>query len=654
MLLCRMLLVQRPFLLLLLLSLLSLGAWGQSCNGSLGDPVIDQNFGSGANPGAPLAAGITNMTYTAANSPKDGQYTIANSLLAANNIFTTSWWDVPHDHTGNPNGYMMIVNASLQPSIFFNQTANGLCPNTTYYFSAYILNLTLNNAFTANFNHPNILFAVVTPSGQILDTASTGSIPLGNSGTDWKQYGVFFTTPADVSEVVVVMSNKAPGGYGNDFILDDITFRACGPIITEGISSVAGPKNLSLCEGASTTVNFSAQVVGNGTPFYQWQSNIDSAGWLDMAGATSNTINIPFVNAQPGQYQYRMGVANGSAITNAVCRVYSTPMTVYVNPLPVVPAIPSQVLCQGSQLQLQASGGATYTWNGPGIANASQNPLVINNVTPANSGTYTVVAMSDSGCTAVPVSTTVIVYPTIIPTVSSNVGICAGESTQLSASGGTHYLWEPATGLDNDTIPNPTATPSQTTPYKVIISNGGCVDSSKTVMVTVNQNPIANAGSDIYLFQGQSTILQGSAQGDNITGTFWTPATFLSDPTSLTPIATPTHDITYTLTVATSTCGASTSSVFVRVYQKVTIPNAFSPNNDGINDYWDIQALNTYPESITQVFNRYGQQVFQSTGYANPWDGTSNGKALPAGTYYYIIDLKNGQPKLSGWVLIVR
>jgi gliding motility-associated-like protein len=92
----------------------------------------------------------------------------------------------------------------------------------------------------------------------------------------------------------------------------------------------------------------------------------------------------------------------------------------------------------------------------------------------------------------------------------------------------------------------------------------------------------------------------------------------------------------------------------VRVFKKITIPNAFSPNNDGINDLWDIKALDTYPQSTIMVFDRYGKQVFQSIGYAKPWDGAYNGKALPEGTYYYIIDLKDGQPKLSGWVLIIK
>jgi gliding motility-associated-like protein len=329
-------------------------------------------------------------------------------------------------------------------------------------------------------------------------------------------------------------------------------------------------------------------------------------------------------------------------------------LSVYVNPTPVVPPFPDQKVCEGDQLVLTATGGGSYTWTGPGLSSTTQNPLVINNATPANAGTYTVVAVSDSGCTAAPVRANVTVVPKIVPGISGNVAICAGESTQLSATGGLYYRWTPSTGLDNDTLANPTATPLQTTTYTAHISNGGCVDSSKTVTVTVNQNPVADAGSNIVLYQGQSAKLNGSITGDNITNYYWAPATYLDNPNLLTPITTPTDNITYTLTAISQSCGTSTSSVYVRVYKKVTIPNAFSPNGDGINDYWDINALNTYPKSTTQVFDRYGRQVFQSTGYARPWDGTISGQPLPAGTYYYIIDLKDGQPKLSGWVLVVK
>jgi gliding motility-associated-like protein len=646
--------------LLLIFMAFALGATAQSqtCTGSLGDPVINQDFGSGSNPGPPLPAGFTDMTYTNNNDPQDGSYTIATNLTAGNNTHPYTWYNVPHDHTGNNNGYMMIVNASYAPSVFFTQTASGLCPNTKYYFSAWILNLMIPGPITASYSHPDITFSIETTDGVVQQTINTGPIPASpfNIGsTNWIQYGAFVTTPANATTLVVKMTNNAPGGNGNDFVLDDITFRACGPIILSGIGSVTGGSTAAICQGSPATFNLQASVVGDNNPVYQWQSSYNNGNWDDISGGNADALAVNFTNTnQAGTYQYRMGVANGSAITDAGCRVYSSPVIFTINPLPVVPAIPDQTICETYPLTLTASGGVSYTWTGPALLPTSQNPLIINNVTPANAGTYTVVATSAGGCPASPVHTTITVIPKVVPLVSAGVPVCAGESTQLTAAGGKYYKWQPATGLNHDDIPNPVASPQQTTTYTVHISNDGCADSSKTVTVTVNQNPVADAGNNIILFEGQSATLNGSVKGDNITGYSWSPSTFLSNPDSLDPVTTPTDNITYTLTATSQSCGISTSSVFVRVYKKILIPNAFSPNKDGTNDYWDVGGLVTYPESTVLVFNRYGQQVYQSTGYAKPWDGTYNGSALPAGTYYYIIDLKNNTPKLSGWVVIIR
>jgi len=626
----------------------------QTCNGSLGDPVIHQDFGSGTNPGGPLAAGITDMLYSTDNCPVDGSYTIANSLTGSANTHPYTWHNVTADHTGNPNGYFMIINANYNPSVFFTQTANGLCPNTYYFFSAYILNLMIPGPITATFHHPDITFSIETTSGAVLQTLNTGTIE-ALSSPKWVQYGVGFTTPADVTDVVVVMTNHGEGGNGNDFLLDDITFQACGPIIKEGFGSTNGPSSISLCQGSNATNILQTQVVGNGTPSYQWQSNNNGTGWVDMNGETNSSLTVVTTNAAPGVHQYRLGVANGSAISVVSCRVYSPPLTIYVNPLPVVPPIGDQTVCESHTLQLTAQGGAGYVWTGPNMSPTSQNPLVINNVTPANAGLYSVVALSDSGCTSAPVKVNVNVIPIVVATVSNPaITICAGDKAPLAASGGLYYKWTPSTGLDHDDIPNPIASPLTTTKYTVHVSNGGCTDSSKTVTVTVNQNPVADAGSPIVLFEGQSATLKGNVTGDNITSYSWSPTTFLSDPNSLTPIATPTDNITYTLTAISQTCGTATSSVFIRVYKKIIVPNTFSPNNDGINDHWNIEALFTYPQCSVLVYNRYGQQVYQNVGYAKPWDGTFNGSPLAPGTYYYIIDLKNNTPKITGWVLLVR
>ncbi|WP_293304321.1 gliding motility-associated C-terminal domain-containing protein [Pedobacter sp. UBA5917] len=93
-------------------------------------------------------------------------------------------------------------------------------------------------------------------------------------------------------------------------------------------------------------------------------------------------------------------------------------------------------------------------------------------------------------------------------------------------------------------------------------------------------------------------------------------------------------------------------TVSIRNDCEITAPNAFTPNGDGVNDYWQISAI--AETDMIKVFNRNGAIVFQSKGYAAPWDGTSNGKPIPVGTYYYLIISKNGAKKISGNVTILR
>jgi gliding motility-associated-like protein len=85
------------------------------------------------------------------------------------------------------------------------------------------------------------------------------------------------------------------------------------------------------------------------------------------------------------------------------------------------------------------------------------------------------------------------------------------------------------------------------------------------------------------------------------------------------------------------------------------ISKAFSPNNDGINDAWEIGNINLYPELEVIIYNRWGQLVWKSgRGYPVPWDGTGKGDRLPMDSYHYIIDLHNGKRPIIGNVTIVR
>lgn len=86
----------------------------------------------------------------------------------------------------------------------------------------------------------------------------------------------------------------------------------------------------------------------------------------------------------------------------------------------------------------------------------------------------------------------------------------------------------------------------------------------------------------------------------------------------------------------------------------ISIPNTFTPNGDGINDLWNITALAYYPDCTLNVYSRYGSLVYRSVGYGTPWDGTSGGRRVPVGTYYYILDLKDGKKPVSGPITIIK
>jgi gliding motility-associated-like protein len=308
--------------------------------------------------------------------------------------------------------------------------------------------------------------------------------------------------------------------------------------------------------------------------------------------------------------------------------------------------------CVGDTVVLNATGGSSYQWSGPNLPATTNNPVTINGISAADAGQYTVVAYNQYACSST-VTTQINVNPVPVATAAGATTICAGDSTSLTASGGAFYLWTPGKTLSDSTISNPVAFPTDTTTYTVKVSNASGCFATQTVTVNTLKKAIANAGTNKVIFEGQTVKLTASEKYGNLF--YWTPTTALSDPNVLTPLANPVNDITYTLHVTSTTnCGTDSSNVFVKVYKKITIPNTFSPNGDGRNDYWDIDALITYPESLLLVFDRYGQQVFRSVGYANPWDGKYNGQPVPVGTYYYVLDLKNNTPKISGWVLVVR
>ena len=181
----------------------------------------------------------------------------------------------------------------------------------------------------------------------------------------------------------------------------------------------------------------------------------------------------------------------------------------------------------------------------------------------------------------------------------------------------------------------------------------GCRSDTAIKFVTVYPNPIIDMGADIATLENNIVTLKPQVSGGGLSF-LWTPPKYLSSTTVQSPLAVPIESITYRLTVSAIGGCTATDTVHVKVLKQLNVPNVFSPNGDGINDTWIIRSLADYPGCTVEVFSRYGAPVFSSTGYSTPWDGTLKGSPLPVGTYYYIIDPKNGLPKITGNVTILK
>src|SRR5947209_5382879 len=191
-------------------------------------------------------------------------YTIINKTLGC---FGPTWHSIYQDHTGDQNGYFMLVNASFEPSDFYIQKVDGLCGNTTYEFAAWVLNMCL----TEDRIKPNLTFRIEKTDGTLLQSFDTGDIGI-TQGIIWKQFGFYFTTPVNTSSVVIRITNNAPGGIGNDLALDDITFRPCGAKITASVNG--GNNSVDYCEGLASAISLSASISsGYNNPVFQWQSS---------------------------------------------------------------------------------------------------------------------------------------------------------------------------------------------------------------------------------------------------------------------------------------------------------------------------------------------------------------------------------------------
>lgn len=179
--------------------------------------------------------------------------------------------------------------------------------------------------------------------------------------------------------------------------------------------------------------------------------------------------------------------------------------------------------------------------------------------------------------------------------------------------------------------------------YILEVSYMGCTDYD-TVVVTTAGEVIVDAGPDIELYPTQTGTIGGSPTTDPSNTIEWTPPIYLNDPLIDNPsVIEPEISTWYYVTATDSNGCTGIDSVFVEVLPEIVIPDGITPGSDGKNDTWILDFIDQYPgvEIYIGVYNRWGDLLFESDeNYNDDWDGTTeDGKRLPAGTYYYVIEV---------------
>lgn len=612
------------------------------CDGMLGENAIpDGDFGTGQANTLPSDPGVApGFIYLPDPPPNDGYYTITNNTSGWGWFADQNWIDIK-DNSPDPNGYMMVVNANYVPGIFFEKSI-AVCENTPYFFSADIINM-IEPAISDHIL-PNIDFLV---NGAVL--FSSGNVP---QDATWRTYGFIYQSPPGVAQVQITLRNNAPGGTGNDLALDNLSFRVCAP---EAIL----PDSISVCKGNAVTIPLELKGGNFPTPGFQWQSSVDGgASWQDIPGAGSNpyVLNDP----QPGQ-KIRVIVANAPGnFSESGCRIISTVTTLVLGS--GGNHMMSATICAG---QAYAFGDSTYTQSGTyehSFASAGGCDSLVTlhlDVKPVGPSYrelalcageswqgkffYSDTLLTDTlatqeGCDSISV-TAVRILPTPEPLISGPDTICAGETATLDAGDFEAYQWSSGSNASR----TDTNTPGT---YTVTVTDAnGCKGSATAQLDVVKLHALYTVSPPECAAGADGSILVTGVFGGVMPYRYGLNGQILQD----TPLFDHLKRGIYSL-IAEDGTGCRFETIVEIGGGKVPdvyVPNVFSPDDDGTNDYHTlftgdcVERINRF-----EIFDRWGNQLFAISAPVLPdsdllhWNGEFRGQAMPPGVYVWLADIQ--------------
>ena len=614
------------FLFLLVASDAAYGQLG-FCLGSKGLPIFTEDFGSGTTFGPQLPAATTSYNYVS-GTPNDGDYT-----LSSQTNLNASWHNA-QDHTpGDTNGKSLIVNASFTSGEFYKRTVNGLCVNTTFEFTAWLMNV-FNSASGAcgGTGIPiNVTFEIWDATETtLLKSGSTGDIN-GTPSAIWEQFGLTFTTLPGQTSVVLIMKNNGVGGCGNDLAIDDIMFRSCGDftIIATGPDNVS---SFTACQDQlPTNINLNVFSEGTNLNVYQWQESNDNNVWTDIAGETTDNY-VPTITATKF---FRVKVAEDIAnLANPFCFTVSEVFTVTVVSKPVAPTSNGDAdICEGEPipaLSVTPAPGEQVSWfdapTGGNLVQANSNTF-----TPTLEGTYYAEAFVPNATCVSNTRTAVTFSIRETPVVTDgSATFCEGSFVNISAEiDGVDYDWSTGEITKDIRVTEPGT-------YTVTVTNSVGCSSIRTVTVTQTLIPII----DQVIINDRTVTITTTTTGDY--------------EYALDGLDYQDSNIFYGVTGGVRTafvrnrCGRDTEE-----FDLIILPKFFTPNGDGYNDTYQIEGNSMLPKVKIAIFDRHGALIIYLDERNSSWDGTLNGNLLPASDYWYKANFTDGS-EMKGHFSLLR
>jgi len=246
----------------------------------------------------------------------------------------------------------------------------------------------------------------------------------------------------------------------------------------------------------------------------------------------------------------------------------------------------------------------------------------------------------------------------VAPEVSASGGgwMCRGESMILEASEGEVYSWQPAALCGTPNGQATTVFPVESTTFNVFVTDEFGCTATTALQVNVWQPPYVYAGPDRKLDWGDQAHLFGTADGDS---SWWSPAEFLSCATCPSPEILSSEPGWYVLSSISDEGCIGRDSAYVDVYFPVYVPNAFTPNNDGVNDAFFVGGVE--PRGyLLEIYNRWGELIFRSDDVLEVWQGNwqqgSGEHYVPDGVYLWRLryEMRDGPRWAEGHVTLIR